>query len=286
MKSLLKKCAELNQLWSRVDIDSREKWYVAFQFLSLAFRSQFNASKTMRFAGYRISTQSRTNLKGILKEVFLSGDYVVRIDKRDPIIFDCGGNIGVSTLFFKRYYPESRVTVFEPSPENFALLERNVSQNKLTDVTLVKAALAATPGKVSFWYDPMNPGGSTSTEAVQLSKSSSSRTPNRFMELTVEAQTLSSYISGPVDLIKMDIEGGEGEVLRELAQTGKLSFVKEIILEYHLNPTNKKNALPPFLSLLESSGFKFIIFDSGSGVPSEWIKRQPSSHFMVRAFRE
>ncbi len=34
-----------------------------------------------------------------------------------PIILDCGGNQGISTLYFKTLHPDATIHVFEPSPE-------------------------------------------------------------------------------------------------------------------------------------------------------------------------
>jgi FkbM family methyltransferase len=43
-----------------------------------------------------------------------------------PVIIDCGGNIGLSVLYFKYLFPNSVITVFEPSPPVFEILKENI----------------------------------------------------------------------------------------------------------------------------------------------------------------
>ena len=40
---------------------------------------------------------------------------------------DCGANIGISILFFKKQYPDCTIMAFEPNPHAFPLLEKNVN---------------------------------------------------------------------------------------------------------------------------------------------------------------
>jgi hypothetical protein len=41
---------------------------------------------------------------------------IFKTDSRNPIIIDCGANIGVATIYFKRLYPDSRILSFEANP--------------------------------------------------------------------------------------------------------------------------------------------------------------------------
>lgn len=44
-----------------------------------------------------------------------------------PLILDCGGNVGLATLWLARRYPAARVIVIEPDDNNLALLELNIA---------------------------------------------------------------------------------------------------------------------------------------------------------------
>ena len=56
----------------------------------------------------------------------------------------------------------------------------------------------------------------------------------------------------------MDIEGGESEVLLELAASNKLKQIKQIVMEYHYSTTNR-NKMPLVLQTLEQNGFSWIL---------------------------
>src|SRR4051812_31861536 len=67
----------------------------------------------------------------IFYEVLLDKSYHVPEDVIDPRgvkkIIDCGGNIGMTAIYFARRYPYSEIYTIEPDPQNFELLSQNVS---------------------------------------------------------------------------------------------------------------------------------------------------------------
>jgi hypothetical protein len=58
-------------------------------------------------------------------------------------------------------------------------------------------------------------------------------------------------------LLKLDVEGAELGILEDLVETGKLSFVDQIIMEYHHHIEPDEDRLGQFLSLLEQNGFGY-----------------------------
>jgi FkbM family methyltransferase len=57
--------------------------------------------------------------------------------------------------------------------------------------------------------------------------------------ITVRSGKLSDYITGPVDYLKIDVEGAEDTVMQDLMQSGKLRQVQsipEVIIEASLIP--------------------------------------------------
>jgi hypothetical protein len=63
-------------------------------------------------------------------------------------------------------------------------------------------------------------------------------------------------------------KGAEGRVLTELAQSGKINFVKQMAIEYHHRIPGERSALAGFLKILEESGFEYQIAASGIPCPS------------------
>ena len=168
----------------------------------------------------------------LFEEVYVADVYYFASVSPDPVIVDCGSNIGIAIFYFKKLYPDSTVLAFEPDPNTFAMLERNVKTAGFSNTTVVNKALSNATGSISFYVDGMRPGSLVqSTRRESLSQAD--------VQL-VEADLLSEYLSGPVDLLKMDIEGSEQEVFEDLAKSGKLSLVREIVMEYHHHMTRAR----------------------------------------------
>ena len=60
----------------------------------------------------------------------------------EPLIIDCGANIGVSVLEWKTRWPMSRIICFEPDPDAFRLLSLNMERNDIPGVQCIHAAVA------------------------------------------------------------------------------------------------------------------------------------------------
>lgn len=188
----------------------------------------------------------------LFEELFIWKPYDFKATSSRPTIFDCGSNIGMSLLYFKRVYPDCVLVAFEADRKTFELLKENVQGNKLRDVTLVNRAVLDRTGPVEFYSDPGLPGS--------LAMSAN---PERGLKArtTIEATTLSEYLHSEIDFLKMDIEGAEGRVLRELVDRNKLKLVKEMVFEYHHHERPDEDALSGILAILEQNGFGYEICD-------------------------
>ena len=99
-------------------------------FLRIGTKSVFlPKSKTDRFLGYKVNVFDYRSFAMLFLEVFMKEDYKVKLDREDPNIIDCGSNIGMSILYFKKEYPNAKIWGFEPLPENYNILEENIKQN-------------------------------------------------------------------------------------------------------------------------------------------------------------
>jgi FkbM family methyltransferase len=200
--------------------------------------------------GFKVSYAQRSLLAYIFREMFIEGNYLFRADNEQPTIVDCGSNIGMSILFFKTVYPKSRIIGFEPDPTTFEILKSNIERNSLQDISVYPFALSDNDGAIDFYHNEQDVGSlmmSVRRERIVGEK------------ITVPTRKLSSFITGPVDLLKMDIEGAEEEVLPELASSGALRFVKQMFIEYHLHIVPGKDNLSETIALLEKSGFGYQI---------------------------
>jgi FkbM family methyltransferase len=142
-------------------------------------------------------------------EIFVLKEYFFQTAKQKPYILDIGAHIGLATLYFKKLYPDAEIVAFEPNPRYFNLLQKNIRQNRLTDVQLHQAAVSQKEGEITFYHTENNSGWDASVIE------SMAPTPNP-QSITVQSVKLSHYINRTVDLLKTDIEGAETLVLEEI----------------------------------------------------------------------
>ena len=208
---------------------------------------------TVRFRvlGYDVEAFSCATLLMLFRDIFITGVYDLPLPGGAPVIVDAGANIGLATLFFSHRHPGCRILAFEPDPRAFGLLERNVARNGLTGVTLVNAALAGHDGTIPFYYDEARPD-------LLIMSSNPERLPGSCRE--VPCRRLSAALPpGRIDLLKLDIEGDEGEVVADLAASGRLGDVDRLALEYHHGIGTAPPRLGGFLRILEESGFVYTL---------------------------
>jgi len=234
---------------------SHGRFRVLRTFVKIELKSYFLAGLLKRrmtresIFGYEVHFFDYHVFATLFEELYVAEVYYFSTTSPAPLIVDCGSNIGLAVLYFKRLYPKCRVIAFEPDRATFEMLERNVRANNLADVTLVQKALYDSVGSVPFFVSPEQPG--LLVQSTRKENLASSR------ETMVETETLSTYVNEPVDFLKMDIEGAEDHVLKDLKETGKLALVREIVLEYHHHLTPREDKLGVFLKTLEQTNFGY-----------------------------
>ena len=217
-----------------------------------------------------------SRLTFLLTEIFIKQDYFFRCDRPDPLIIDCGSNIGVSILYFKLKYPRARIIGFEPDPAIFEFLEKNLAANAWSDVTVHNCALSDSEGETELFCEPNLAGslrGSLKKERTQQIVESK----------TVKTVLLSNYLHGEVDFIKIDIEGMEMAVLEDLERNGRLSHIREMAIEYHHHVPTSDDSLSRLLTILENNGFGYRI-GASIGWPIE--DKCHMQDILVRAYRK
>jgi FkbM family methyltransferase len=180
----------------------------------------------------------------LLMEIFIEESYR-GCDTPPARIVDLGSNIGMSILWFKTLWTESTILGVEASPEIFEFLQRNV--RSLAGVTVVNCAVSDHEGQMMFYSTP----GSLMGSANSLRGGSSGT--------MVETKPMSHFIAGNVDLLKIDIEGGEMAAFAELEASGKLTLIRQMFIEDHHHLPGESHSPAAFLSRLERHGFVYSL---------------------------
>jgi FkbM family methyltransferase len=166
------------------------------------------------------------------------------------IVVDIGGNIGAFATYAATVCRASQVLVFEPFPPNFAMLTRNVEENRLQNVTCVNEAVAGARGRMPFLVHPKNAGAHhllAPGECGAMVEVQCCTLADMFERFALEV----------IDYLKIDCEGAEYEILNASAAP-LLKRVRRISMEYHKHPSLGPNDLE---TLLGENGFEVRRFE-------------------------
>jgi len=180
-------------------------------------------------------------------EIFEDEIYKFHTTDDSPFIIDCGSNVGLSIIYFKMLYPNSRIIGFEADPNIYKVLSENINQFAFPNVVLIPKAVWKEDGEITF----------------QLEGGNSSRiiTNQEIEKLTIiQTSSLRPYLSEHVNFLKIDIEGAEYEVITSCRDL--LGSVDHIFIEYH-SFNNQKQMLGELLTILSESGFRYFIKHTG-----------------------
>jgi len=154
-------------------------------------------------------------------------------------VLDIGANVGVTALYFSQIFPNAKIYAFEPAPDNFAVLQKNVAN--CPRIRAFNFALGAQDATLELYAsdNPVNFGG-YSLHAAGSDTSRKVSIPVRNV-----AGVLKEIGVGAVDVIKVDTEGAEWDILTAFPEpalrsaayiTGELHGNKDFALLEYLSP--------------------------------------------------
>lgn len=242
----------------------------------------------IKFRNFVIDYNNIESAKQTIAEIFNELPYNFTSNKKKPFIIDGGSNIGLATLFFKEVYPNAEILCFEPDPNAFKMLQKNIAINQITGTTLVNSALSKQDGEVDFFgqifVDSPDARGNSIINTWGTQRTISNTTK-------VKSAKLSYYINSEVDFLKLDIEGAEQQVLEDLEKENKLKFIKEMVIEFHEScKIQQVNDINILINLLSKHNFKVDVLKKNTEnlLPeqiSNWIKQIDPHLFTIQAIR-
>lgn len=202
--------------------------FALLRFYRLTKQAPSNCPRRVRVQGgvwlnYRLN---EGDLQGI-REVWLDGCYRLPSRVHPETLVDLGGNLGLTSLWYAKRYPIKNLIIVEPDPDNAALIRRNMTDNGV-NATVIEAAVGPQDGTVTFiTHERSNVGHVVSADGGDEKSVNGVRLPMVSMP-TVLAKLPAGVA---VDLLKMDIEGGETALIGgDLAWLERVRF---IIAELH-----------------------------------------------------
>lgn len=196
-----------------------------------------------------------------LDEIFADEIYKFTTDRDDPYIIDCGANMGLSILYFKKLHPKSKIIGFEPDENTFDVLQKNILEYS-DSVKIHKEAVWTENTELTFFSE----GSLAGSTVVDFSNKNDTK--------KVKAIDFKKYLDQKIDFLKIDIEGAENQLIFDIKD--HLVNVNKLFLEYHGIIGETQN-LGNILNLLTDKGFEYYIRLAGETINYPFCNEKPVS---------
>lgn len=141
------------------------------------------------------------------------------------IVLDIGANIGDDTLLLAKIVgPKGKIYAFEPDPDNFKLLKKNVRVNNYRNVVLVDKAVSNKNGKIKLYLSDNNKADHRIYGSESERKS-----------VDVSMVSLDNYFRNfkkKINVVKIDIQGAEMMAFEGMQKILKLNKYPKILSEF------------------------------------------------------
>jgi FkbM family methyltransferase len=186
-------------------------------------------------------------------------------------VFDIGSYTGVYALVSAKSNKKLIVSAFEPNPDLFSALEKNLKLNRIRNVKSVQMALDDQPGEAYLY---LNHDTHTSIGSLIQSSTAGKKVLVRKTSLDIYCE---DYSISSIDLMKIDVEGYETNVIQ-----GGLSIIKKsspiILMESLTQETLEKQ-----FKLLSALGYLRPLQVNGDGFDlNNWLWFTESNKSKVR----
>ncbi len=175
-------------VWDELRGHSRERW--------------------VRVRGFHVLARTHSSDFRVILDTFCRGEYRYLRGQSPKVVVDAGANIGTSALAFADMFPGATIYALEMDPENFRILRENVRH--LSRIVPLHVALASS--------DEPRPLIDRHTGSWGFTLVDSAGEATGLLVPCVSMATLCErYGIERIGLLKLDIEGGEKDILGQSA---------------------------------------------------------------------
>lgn len=189
-------------------------------------------------------------------------DAILRHLPKDGVFLDLGANIGLFSFYVHWQRPDVTIHAFEPHPVNYACLETSCRENGAGQVHPHPVAIGDQVGSLDLFFDESDSGGhSIHRESLKnnLQQTRSARIPVHTLDQYGPLQSLPR-----IDVIKIDIQGGEAAALR-----GALGMLRRhrptLLMECDYPSLLEARSGESVIAALKSTGLSFQVRPIGKG---------------------
>lgn len=179
--------------------------------------------------GIKVATRARSSdmrvaIESLMREYSFLDDLLSR--DYDGLVVDAGGYIGTAAIAFARRFPRARVITIEPSSDNFAVLEENIAA--FPNIEARKAALGIEGGRDVALRDRGT--GNWGFTIIEQPRDNAVASGIENVPL-VSLQEIMDEKNSNIDFLKLDIEGGEKQILDAIPEV--LERIPIVFIELH-----------------------------------------------------
>lgn len=182
----------------------------------------------------------------VFREIFAREAYSVCLPlAKEPVglVVDVGSYVGYTCLYWLSNFPAAHVIAFEPRREHVRILRQNIELNGLSHRVSINQAAAGAKDGMAY----MSGQSAQSRMCWEQNEHSNERVP---------VMDIFSQLQGkPIDLMKLDIEGGEFCILED--DRFRTLDLKHVVLEWH-QVDDKRNARLWCEESLRDCGFSVV----------------------------
>jgi FkbM family methyltransferase len=178
----------------------------------------------------------------------------------EPLIMDIGANAGTIAALYREMFPSAHIHCFEPMSRAFDIVRDRFRDDHRT--TTNHAAVCADNGPRTFTVNTASDTSSLLPADMDAIPDSYRNSMTSTSAITVPGVAIDSYCAesgiSHIDLLKMDIQGGELSALHGAATMLKKRAVSVIYTEAYFLPFYKEQPLfGEISSYLSSFGYRF-----------------------------
>jgi FkbM family methyltransferase len=173
--------------------------------------------------------------------------------RRGGVVWDVGAHVGFFALTLSRIVgPEGVVVAFEADYANVEALQAAMRRNQIANVEIRPVAVWSAPGMVQF---ERSSDVESATHGAVVDTGSGIAVPATSLDVEVQQRRIP-------DLVKIDVEGGEEQVL-----IGARQLLAEhrpvVVCEVHVAGRGHEELLPRVRTLLEGAGYLVVELEPG-----------------------
>lgn len=228
-----------------------------------------------RTLGRSLHIEREFEFDGMMKTVqLLQQEHFIPQDLKQSVVLDVGGYIGMISIGFVHNGVFGKAIAFEPNPNNFRLLQKNISQNHLTQtVKAHNVALSDRKETLQMELSTKNYGDH------RIREQSNENTGDHYDEagrkvITVESVLLDDIMESreaawadQVSLVWMDIQGHEGKFLKGASRFIKAHPHVPVAMEFWPYGIRRSGmSKEEFCQLIKELFQKFYILDEAQPV--------------------